>query len=139
MTPISDILTITHKNITDNNYEVNFKFNISKEACIEAIYIKFNCDKCLAKINGFDVKNDGYFLIKPGKKEIYDDSLPDINTETNFVVNKTQFNYSILLNNKKNSKDYLKFLESFGEASVNKGQFDPSDTIYKYESIYKIN
>ena len=98
MTPISDILTITHKNITDNNYEVNFKFNISKEACIEAIYIKFNCDKCLAKINGFDVKNDGYFLIKPGKKEIYDDSLPDINTETNFVVNKTQFNYSILLN-----------------------------------------
>ena len=48
-----------------------------------------------------------------------------------------EFSYSLLLNTNKNSKDYLKFLDSFGEASVNFGDFSPSDTIYKYESYYK--
>ena len=37
----------------------------------------------------------------------------------------------------KNSKDYLKFLDSFGEASVNCRSTLPSDTIYKYETNYK--
>ena len=48
-----------------------------------------------------------------------------------------EFKYILLLNTKKNSKDYLKFLESFWEASVNIGQYSPCDTLYKYEEEYK--
>ena len=86
---------------------------------------------------GFDCQKD-YFLIKVGKKEIADTYLPNINTESKIVVNTTQLNFSLLLNTKKNSKDYLKFLESFGEGSVNYGKFTPRDTLYKYDSVYNI-
>ena len=142
MPPLSDILKITHNHISDSKYKLNFKFNISKTACIEAIYIIFYCDNCLEKRNGIDaVGGEGkeiYFLIRKGKKEIVDTELPDFITESNFVLNATEFNYSLLLNNKKNSKDYLKFMDSFGEGSVNYGKFPPTDTLYKYDGIYKI-
>ena len=74
-----------------------------------------------------------------GKERIIDDSLPDFNTQTNMTLNVTEFKYTLLLNTKKNSKDYLKFLESFGEASVNFAtSFSPADAVYKYEDNYKI-
>ena len=142
MPPLSKILTISKKNINGINYELIFKINIENKTCIEAVYIKFNCDNCLVKMNGFDTKGfdcqKDYFLIKVGKKEIADTYLPNINTESKFVVNTTQLNFSLLLNTKKNSKDYLKFLESFGEGSVNYGKFTPRDTLYKYDSVYNI-
>ena len=54
------------------------------------------------------------------------------------TLNITEFKYTLLLNTKKNSKEYLKFLESFGEASVNFATSLPADTVYKYEGNYKI-
>ena len=142
MPPLYDLLAITHKNNSDNTYELNLKFNISKKSCIEGIYIVFHCNHCLLKRNGkTPVKeddNDIYYLIRKGKKEIIDSQLPDFITESNFVVNVTELNYTVLLNNKKNTKDYLKFLDSFGEGSVNYGKFVPTDTLYRYDDIYKL-
>ena len=76
--------------------------------------------------------------IKHGKTEIVDLELPDFITESNIVVNVTSFTYSVLLNTKKSSKDYLKFLESFGEGSVNFANTYPRDTLYRYDGIYNL-
>ena len=143
MPPLSDFLKISHvRNITDNKYELNFKINISKSTCIEAVYIKFICDTCLEQMNGIVANEHNYnditLLIRHGKKDIIDSELPNFITESNFVVNVTSFNYTVSLNTKKNSKDYLKFLESFGEGAVNFGNFGPSDTIYKYNGVWSI-
>ena len=146
MPEISNILKITHKNSTNNKYEFNFKINISKKACIDAVYLYIHCEDCIEKTNGQENTNKSRdkqraksgFLIRVGKKEITDDSLPDFISETNMTLNVNEFKYSLLLNTKKNSKDYLKFLEFFGEASVNFGKYSPADTIYKYDGNYKI-
>ena len=118
------------------------KINISKTACIEAVYIDFICDTCLQKMNDNVANERNYnhilFIIKHGKKEIIDTELPDFITESTIVVNVTSFNYTVSLNNKKNSKDYLKFLESFGEASVTSAGTRACDTIYKYEGVFNI-
>ena len=82
--------------------------------------------------------NNILLAIRHGKKEIIDSELPDFITESNIVVNVTSFNYTVSLNTKKNSKDYLKFLESYGEASVNMASGILSDTIYKYDGVFKL-
>ena len=143
MPPLKDFFEMNHvRNISDNQYELNIKINISKTACIEAVYINFFCDTCLEKMNGIvaNEKNSNNILlaIRHGKKEIIDSELPDFITESNIVVNVTSFNYTVSLNTKKNSKDYLKFLESFGEASVNIGSGILSDTIYKYDGVFQL-
>ena len=143
MPPLSDFLKISHvRNITDNKYELNLKINISKTTCIEAVYIIFSCDTCLETMNGKIIEASYSsmidILLRHGKKEIIDSELPDFITESNFVVNVTSFNYTVSLNIKKNLKDYLKFLESFGEGAVNFGNFGPSDTIYKYDGVWSI-
>ena len=146
MPAISKIMTISYENNTDNNtYEFHFKFNIPKEACINMVYLYIHCDYCVQKTNG---QNKTYnssrsesinrFLITFGKENITDYSLPDFITQTNMTLNITEFKYTLLLNTKKNSKEYLKFLESFGEASVNFATSLPADTVYKYEGNYKI-
>ena len=142
MPPLKDFFEINNvRNISDNQYELNIKINISKTACIEAVYINFFCDTCLEKMNSQIAnkknENDILLMIRHGKKEIIDSELADFITESNIVVNVTSFNYTVSLNTKKNSKDYLKFLESFGEASVNFGKYSPADTIYKYDRNYK--
>ena len=78
------------------------------------------------------------FLIRIGKEEITNTALPDFNSESNMILTENEFDYIVLLSTMKNSKDYLKFLESFGEASVNFRKYPPSDTLYKYEGKYKL-
>ena len=146
MPQISQIMTISYENNTDNNtYEFHFKFNIPKEACINMVYLYIHCGYCVQKTNGQNKtynsrisESKNSFLITFGKENITDYSLPDFNTQTNMTLNVTEFKYTLLLNTKKNSKDYLKFLESFGEASVNFATSLPADTVYKYEGNYKI-
>ena len=143
MPPLEDFFEINHvRNISDTEYELNIKINISKTTCIEAVYINFYCETCLQQMNG-KIANEKYYkdirlIIKHGKKEIVDSELPDFITETNIIVNVTSFNYSVQLNTKKSSKDYLKFLESFGEASVNFASPAISDTIYKYDGVFNL-
>ena len=143
MPPLKDFFEMKNvRNISDNQYELNITINISKTACIEAVYINFFCDTCLEKMNGNVANERNYkdilLLIRHGKKEIIDSELPDFITESNIVVNVTNFNYTVLLNTKKNSKDYLKFLESFGEASVNGANPRARDTIYKYDGVFNL-
>ena len=138
---IEEILNITYSNITNNKYEFNFNINISKDACIDLVYLYIYCNECVEEVNGKekpkDYEGNYTLLIRVGKKEIIDNKLPNFIAETKMILNVNEFNYSLLLNTKKNSKDYLKFLDSFGEASVNFGQSKPADTVYKYEAKYK--
>ena len=145
MPEISKIMTISHKKSNNNTYEFIFKFNIDKNACINIVYLYIHCYDCVIKTNGKNISyNDRIsmskegFAIVVGKENIVDDSLPDFNTQSNMTLNVNEFKYTLLLNTKKNSKDYLKFLDSFGEASVNFASESPSDTVYKYEGNYKI-
>ena len=142
--PLEDFFEIKHvRNISDNQYELNIKINISKTTCIETVYINFFCENCVQKMNGKIANKKNYkdilLIIKHGKKEIIDSELPDFITESNIVVNETSFTYSVLLNTKKSSKDYLKFLESFGEGAVNFASGSPSDTLYRYDKVYLIH
>ena len=142
MPEISKIMKITYNITTNNKYKFYFNINISNIACIEGVYLYIKCKDCVEEINGIANDKSNYYknnvlLIRPGKEKITNDSLPDFITETNMILNVKEFKYILLLNTKKNSKDYLKFLESFGEASVNIGQFAPCDTLYKYEEEYK--
>ena len=144
MPPLNEFFEMNYvRNISENQYELNIKINISKTTCIEAVYIYFFCDTCVQKMNGIiaNEKNykDIFLLIKHGKKEIVESALPDFITESNIVVNETSFTYSVLLNTKKSSKDYLKFLESFGEGAVNIASVSPSDTLYRYDKVYMIH
>ena len=140
MPNVSEFLTITYNNINNNKYEFIFQFNITHTACIDAIYLNINCEDCVEEMNGNKKKKENrrknMLLIRFGKENITDANLPDFNVETKFILNVKKFSYYLFLNTKKNTKDYLKFLESFGEASVNFGQFLVSDTLYKYEEEY---
>ena len=141
MPEISKIMNITYyKNNSDNLYEFQFKINITKNACIDAVYLYINCDNCVKKVNGIinDYKTEKkMLLIRIGKGDIIDSKLPDFISESNITLTVNEFDYLLLLNTMKNSKDYLKFLESFGEASINTKSGLPSDTIYKYEEKFK--
>ena len=143
MPDISKIINVTYYKNSDNLYDVNFKINIEKEACIIAVYLYINCNNCVQKFNGKikenkDNINKVGFLIRIGKEEITNTALPDFNSESNMILTENEFDYIVLLSTMKNSKDYLKFLESFGEASVNFRKYPPSDTLYKYEGKYKL-
>ena len=141
MPKVSEFLTVTSKNLGNNKYEVIFNFNINHATCIDAVYLNIDCEDCIEEMNGN--KNEktensiNMLLIKVGKEKIVDANLPDFTCETKFILNVEKFSYYLFLNTKKNSKDYLKFLESFGEASCNLGQFFVSDTLYKYKEEYK--
>ena len=91
-------------------------------------------------MNGRQKSKEDYrknmLLIRVGKENITDTNLPDFICETKYILKVRKFRYHLFLNTKKNTNDYLKFLESFGEASVNFGQFFVSDTLYKYEEEY---
>jgi hypothetical protein len=140
MPEISKIMNITYYKNSENLYEFQFRINIEKKACIDAVYLYILCSNCVEKVNGI-INNDKEevmrLLIRIGKEEILDSELPDFISETNITLNVNEFDYLLLLNTMKNSKDYLKFLESFGEASINTKKALPSDTIYKYEEKYK--
>ena len=143
MPKVSEFLTITHNNLDNNKYEIIFNFKINHTACIDAVYININCEDCVEKMNGKEKSDDDYndyrknmLLIRIGKENINDTNLPDFICETRFILNVKKFSYFLFLNTKKNTNDYLKFLESFGEASVNFGQYFVSDTLYKYEEEY---
>ena len=141
MPDISEIMKIEYINISDNKYEFKFNINISNTSCIDLIYLYIHCDNCVEKVNGINKKSEKHkvnvLLIRSGKKEINDQYISDFITETNMILNINEFNYTLLLNTMKNSKNYLKFLDSFGEASVNCRGTSPSDTIYKYDKNYK--
>ena len=71
MPPLNDFFEINHvRNISENQYELNIKINISKATCIEAVYIYFFCDTCVQKMNNKTANEKNYknifLLIKHG-------------------------------------------------------------------------
>ena len=77
-------------------------------------------------------------MIRVGKKEIEidDSNLIDFYTEFNMTLSVKEFNYYLLLNTMKNTKDYLNFLNYFGDASCNARSTRISDTIFKFDSKF---
>lgn len=123
-------------------FEFQFNFNISNISCIDAVYIYIRCRECVKKVNGIEfntIKNDNPFhdlLIKVGKKEIIDDSLPNFVISSNFTLETKKFNYTIILNTMQITKDYYNFLDSFGEASCNSKSQYVSDTLFLYDGYF---
>ena len=143
ITNVSDIFEISKisENSVDNDnlYDFQFKLHIDKEACIDSVYFYIRCDKCIKKVNAInrDEENyNGYLLIRVGKKEIDDSNLIDFYTEFNMTLSVKEFNYYLLLNTMKNTKDYLNFLNYFGDASCNARSTRISDTIFKFDSKF---
>ena len=146
MLPLSEIITISNHTISDRDnkeYNFTFNFNIKNTSCIDSVYLYINCDKCILKVNNLDyqykdsgVGDKNSLLIRIGKNEINNSIMPDFITKSNFILNTNKFQYNIYLNTMKNSKDYLTFLESFGEATCNARSSHISDTIFKYEGSY---
>ena len=123
-------------------FDFQFNFNISNMSCIDLVYIYIRCKECVKKINGNnfnDTKNDNPFhdiLLRVGKNEIINDDLPNFIINTNFTLDTKSFNYTILLNTMQITKDYYKFLDSFGEASCNSKAQYTSDTIFIYDGNF---
>lgn len=120
-------------------YNYLFNFNISNISCINIVYIYIRCKECIKKINGKifnETKNENpsYDLqLRVGKKEIINDDLPNFEINSTFTLNTNKFDYTILLNTMEISKDYYKFLDSFGEASCNARSSVTSDTIFLFD------
>ena len=141
---IEEILKIVK--IDENTYEHNFNFNIDKILCIDALYIFINCDDCIKKVNGFDIDNklrkkgDWDFAARVGKEIIDDEVMPNFKVNFNFTLNSNKYNYTFYLNTMKNSKDYIDYMDSFGEASCNSRRLRiVSDTLFKYEFVSPLN
>ena len=147
MPNINEIVDLNyHNNTAKDRYDFTFSFNIPNKYCIDSLYLYIHCDDCIIEANGktYDdrlkkLATKRKIFLKVGKKEIKgknDTSLADIITKTNFVLNTNNFKYSLYLVTMKNSKDYLKFMDSFGEAICNARSTMISDTIFKYEGYY---
>jgi len=120
-------------------------FNIPNTTCIDIIYIKLHCKDCIKKINGFDYDNDDEYmniydmLLRIGKKEILDEDLPNFEISCEFTLNTDNFNYTIDLNTIKNTKEYIEFMNSFGEISFHQKDDEVTDTFLEYDSFYPID
>ena len=146
MLPLSKIMDISYNDISEqNNKKYNFtsNFNINKTSCIDSVYLYIYCDKCILQVNGFDYtdKDNKYgkknqLLIRVGKEEITNAIMPDFITKSNFILNTNNFEYGVYLNTMKNTKDYLNYMEAFGEASCNARSSLISDTVFKYEGWF---
>jgi hypothetical protein len=133
---------IKQENNTDGTFNFTFTFNIPNTACIDMIYIKLHCQDCITKINGFNCdkesKNSFDMLLRVGKEEILDEDLPDFEISGEFTLNTDTFNYTIDLNIMKNTKEYIEFMDSFGEASCNTKGIKITDTFFEYDGFYPI-
>ena len=123
-------------------FDFQFNFNISKLSCIDIVYIYIRCKECVKKVNGNifnDTKDDNPFYdvsLRVGKREILNDDLPNFDISTNFTLDTNSFNYTILFNTMQITKDYYKYLDSFGEASCNAKAQYPIDTLFVYDGKY---
>ena len=133
---------IKQENNTDGTFNFTFTFNIPNTTCIDMIYIKLHCQDCITKINGFNCdkesKNSFDMLLRVGKEEILDEDLPDFEISGEFTLNTDTFNYTIDLNIMKNTKEYIEFMDSFGEASCNTKGIKITDTFFEYDGFYPI-
>ena len=133
---------IKKENNTDGTFNFTFTFNIPNTTCIDMIYIKLHCEDCIQKINGFEYdieyKSSFDMLLRVGKKEILDEALPNFEISGEFTLNTDKFSYTIDLNTMKNTKEYIEFMDSFGEASCNTKGFTISDTFFEYDGSYPI-
>jgi len=104
-----------------------------------------HCKDCIKKINGFNYDNDDEYmssynmLLRVGKKEILDEDLPNFEISCEFTLNSDNFNYTIDLNTMKNTKEYIEFMDSFGEASCHDKDDEIADTFFEYDSCYPID
>ncbi len=107
------------------------------------IYIKLHCQDCIKKINGinYDKESMGSFdmLLRVGKEEILDEDLPNFEISGEFTLNTDNFNFTIDLNTMKNTKEYIEFMDSFGEASCNTKGLKITDTFFEYDGCYPID
>ena len=121
-------------------FDFQFNFNISNTSCINIAYIYIRCNECVKKVNGYIFNKEEnpfhHISLRVGKKEIIDDDLPNFDISTNFTLNTKSFNYTIILNTMQITKDYYKFLNSFGEASCNSKDSVASDTLFVYDDKY---
>ena len=134
---------IKQENNTDGTFNFTFTFNIPNTTCIDMIYIKLHCQDCIKKINGinYDKESRGSFdmLLRVGKEEILDEDLPNFEISGEFTLNTDNFNFTIDLNTMKNTKEYIEFIDSFGEASCNTKGFKITDTFFEYDGCYPID
>jgi len=133
---------IKQENNPDGTFNFTFTFNIPNTTCIDMIYIKLHCQDCIKKINGFDYDKESMssfdMLLRVGKKEIIDEDLPNFEISGEFTLNIDKFNYTIDLNTMKNTKEYIEFMDSFGEASCNTKGVKITDTFFEYDGNYPI-
>ena len=134
---------IKQENNTDGTFNFTFTFNIPNTTCIDMIYIKLHCQDCIKKINGinYDKESMGSFdmLLRVGKEEILDEDLPNFEISGEFTLNTDNFNFTIDLNAMKNTKEYIEFMDSFGEASCNTKGLKITDTFFEYDGCYPID
>ena len=133
---------IKQVNNSDGTFNYTFNFNIPNTTCIDIIYIYIHCKDCIKLVNGMNYTKSSNFyhdmILRVGKKNIINEDLPDFEINTEFTLNTDNFDYTVLLNTMKNTKEYIEFLESFGEASCNTKSTLVTDTIFKYEGSYPI-
>ena len=134
---------IKQENNTDGTFNFTFTFNIPNTTCIDMIYIKLHCQDCIKKINGinYDKESMGSFdmLLRVGKEVILDEDLPNFEISGEFNLNTDNFNFTIDLNTMKNTKEYIEFIDSFGEASCNTKGLKITDTFFEYDGSYPID
>ena len=134
---------IKQENNTDGTFNFTFTFNIPNTTCIDMIYLKLHCQDCIKKINGinYDKESRGSFdmLLRVGKEEILDEDLPNFEISGEFNLNTDNFNFTIDLNTMKNTKEYIEFIDSFGEASCNTKGLKITDTFFEYDGCYPID
>ena len=118
----------------NKTFKLSFNFEFNKTLCLDSILIEINCDNCIVKRNGEESKDKSFstIILKVGKKDIQNEDLPDFIAQTDFLLDKEDFDYNIYLGTNQNSKEYISFQESFGEYTVDTGT-PYSKTMIKYK------
>ena len=134
------IKSYTYEKIGDNIYNFTIYFDLSNSFYMDRIIFSIYCSNCVLEINGQkyeayspDSETKVRIMIKKGKEKIEDWHLANITTKTNIILNTDKFDYILYLNTMKTSEDYLKFLDSFGEATCKFGSALLSDCFFTYK------
>jgi hypothetical protein len=140
------IKSYTYEKIGDNKYNFTIYFDLSNSFYMDRIIFAIYCSNCVLEINGQkyeayspDSETKVRIMIKKGKEKIEDWHLANITTKTNIILNTDKFDYILYLNTMKTSEDYLKFLDSFGEATCKFGSALLSDCFFTYKGSYTWN
>ena len=118
----------------NGTFKLSFNFEFNKTLCLDSILIEINCSNCIVKRNGEDSKDKNYtnVLLRVGKDNIQNEDLPDFIAQTDFLLDKEDFDYNVFLGTNQNSKEYISFHESFGKYTVDIGS-SLSKTLIKYK------